>query len=196
MPKQEGEVVMKCSAFIATSVDGYIATIEDGVEWLETSGKLDVDLGHHSDMGFNNFISSVDCIIMGRGCMEKLASFNLTPDEWPYGKIRIIALSNSVKEVPDNLKDNVKLYSGDISNLIIDLEKSGLKHAYVDGGETITSFLKAKLINSMTITQAPILLGSGKSLFGNIPHYVKLSNAQATVFANDFIQISYEVSYL
>lgn len=187
---------MKCSVFIATSVDGYIATIEDGVEWLETSGKLDVDLGDQSDMGFNSFISSVDCIIMGRGCMEKLTSFNLTPDQWPYGKIRIIALSSSVKEVPDNLKDNVELYSGNISNLIINLEKSGLKHAYVDGGATITSFIKAKLINSITITQVPILLGSGKSLFGYIPHYVKLSNAQAIVFANDFIQISYEVSYL
>ncbi|OYY81637.1 MAG: hypothetical protein B7Y34_03940 [Methylophilales bacterium 16-45-9] len=133
---------------------------------------------------------------MGRVCMEKLASFNLNPEQWPYGKIRIIAISNSVKQALENLKKNVELNSGDISNLIIDLEKSGLKHAYIVGGANIISFLKTKLINNKTITQVPILLGSGKSLFGNIPQHVKLSNAHATAFANDFIHIRFEVSYL
>lgn len=84
---------MKCSVFIATSVDGYIATIEGGVDWLETSGKPDIDLGEQADMGFNQFIESVDCMIMGANTLEKLASFNLTDEQWPYGKIRIIALS-------------------------------------------------------------------------------------------------------
>lgn len=187
---------MKCSVFIATSADGYIATIDNSVEWLETSGKTDVDLGNQSDMGFNNFIASVDCMIMGRSCMEKLASFNLTPEQWPYGKIRIIALSKSINEVPENLKTRVELYAGDISTLILELERAGFKHAYVDGGATITSFLNEKLINEMTITQAPILLGAGKPLFGETNQKIKLENGQATAFPNDYIQVKYEVNYL
>lgn len=187
---------MKCAVFIATSADGYIATVDGGVEWLETSGKADVDLGEHVDMGFNSFIASVDCMIMGRGCMEKLASFNLTPEQWPYGNIRIIALSKSVKQVPDNLKGKVEIHSGDISTLISELEKEGFKQAYIDGGATITSFLKAKLIDEITITQAPILLGEGIPLFGVSSQKIKLKNAKATAFANDFVQVMYEVNYL
>ncbi|OYD21181.1 dihydrofolate reductase family protein [Oceanimonas baumannii] len=187
---------MKCSVFIATSADGYIATIDGGIDWLETSGKTDIDLGDGTDMGFNSFIASVDCMIMGRGCMEKLASFNLTPEQWPYGTIRIIALSRSVKEVPGSLKGKVELHSGDVSTLVSELETAGFKKAYIDGGATITSFLNAKLINEITITQAPILLGNGKPLFGLINHEVKLKDAKATVFGNDFIQVKYEVSYL
>ncbi|BFM48757.1 dihydrofolate reductase family protein [Marinomonas sp. THO17] len=182
--------------FIATSADGFIATNDGGVEWLETAGKTDVDLGEQSDMGFNDFIASVDCMIMGRGCMEKLASFNLTSEQWPYGNIRIIALSKSIKEVPENLKAWVEIYSGNVSALISELESAGFKHAYVDGGATITSFLNLKLINEMTITQAPILLGSGKPLFGQTNQPVKLENAQATAFTNDYIQTKYEVNYL
>ncbi|WP_330110548.1 dihydrofolate reductase family protein [Methylophaga thalassica] len=187
---------MKCSVFIATSADGYIASSDDGVDWLESSGKTDVDLGEQSDMGFNSYIASVDCMIMGRGCMEKLASFNLTPDQWPYGDIRIIALSSSIKTVPDNLKGRLELYSGDISRLILTLEEEGFRHAYIDGGVTITHFLNEKLINEMTITQVPILLGSGKPLFGFIDHQIKLKNAQIKAFANDFVQVKYEVEYL
>ncbi|GLQ31358.1 dihydrofolate reductase family protein [Litoribrevibacter albus] len=187
---------MKCSVFIATSVDGYIATIDGGVEWLDESGNSDVDMGEQSDMGFNSFIGSVDCMIIGRHCMEKLASFNLTPEQWPYGNIRIIALSNSVKQVPNSLKGRVELYSGDISALISELENDGFKHAYIDGGSTITSFLQEKLINEITITQVPILLGDGKPLFGVMSQQTKLKNAQATAFANDFVQVKYEVDYL
>ncbi|NIB41768.1 dihydrofolate reductase [Pseudomaricurvus alkylphenolicus] len=187
---------MKCTVFIATSADGYIATPDGGVEWLDTAGKPNVDLGEHADMGFNSFIASVDCLIMGRGCMEKLASFHLTPEQWPYGNIRIIALSKSVKDVPANLKGKVELYSGEIPALMSKLEQAGHKHAYVDGGAVITSFLNLKLINEMIITKAPVLLGSGIPLFGKLDHQIRLENAQAAAFPNDFVQIKHDVNYL
>jgi dihydrofolate reductase len=186
---------MKCSVFIATSADGYIATLDDGIDWLETSGKRDVDLGEEADMGFNSFIASVDCMIMGRGCLEKLASFNLTAEQWPYGNIRVIALSRSLKQIPMGLSTKVELYSGDIAGLLAELDGAGFHHAYVDGGATITSFLNEKRIDAMIITHVPILLGSGKPLFGELIQAIKLTNARAKVFANDFIQISYELDY-
>jgi dihydrofolate reductase len=187
---------MKCSVFIATSADGYIATVDDSVEWLETAGKSNVDLGDQADMGFNDYIASVDCMVMGRNCMEKLASFNLTDEQWPYKNIRIFSLSKTVTEPPDNLADKIEMYSGDILQLITELQNSNFKHAYIDGGATITSFLNEQLINEITITQAPLLLGSGKPLFGDILKEVKLTNARATAFPNDFIQVRYDVDYL
>jgi len=187
---------MKCTVYIATSADGYIATEDGGVEWLESAGKQDVDMGEHGDMGFSDFMSSIDCMIMGRKSMEKISSFNLTPEQWPYGNMRIITLSHTVTQPPANLKGKVEMYAGDIPTLIAQLEKDGFKHAYVDGGTLITSFINLGLINEMILTQAPLLLGEGRPLFGKIDKQITLENAKATAFPNDFIQTQYTVNYL
>jgi len=187
---------MKCSVFIATSADGYIATKSGDVDWLEKVGKADAEMGEFSDMGFNNYASSIDCMIMGRKCMEKISSFNLTPEQWPYGDIPIFVLSNTLKEAPENLKGKVEMYSGEVPVLISQLEREGFQHAYIDGGATITSFLNLKLINEMIITRAPVLLGDGISLFGKIKSPIKLEDSQAEAYPNDFIQIKYKVNYL
>ncbi|MEO1085917.1 MAG: dihydrofolate reductase, partial [Acidobacteriota bacterium] len=87
---------MKCSVCIATSVDGYIATTDGGVEWLETAGDPDADMGADPHMGLVEFMDSIDCMVMGRKTMEKLSSFELTPEQWPYGDLRIFVLSQTV----------------------------------------------------------------------------------------------------
>ena len=186
---------MKCSVYIATSADGYIATPDGGVDWLHTAGNLEVDMGSE-DMGFQSFMDSVDCMIMGRKCMEMISSMTLTSEQWFYGDMRIVVLSNTVKEPPENLRGKVEMYSGDIQELILKLENSGFKHAYIDGGATITSFINLKLINEMTITKVPVLLGEGIPLFGKINKSVKLENAKTSAFSNDFIQVKYNVNYL
>lgn len=187
---------MKCSVYIATSADGYIATHDGTVDWLHTSGNSEADMSNNPDMGFNEFIASVDCIIMGRKCMDVISSFNLTPEQWPYGDTKIYVLSNTIKEPPEKLSDKVEMYSGDITKLIDQLERSGYKHAYIDGGTTITNFINLQLINEMTITKAPIILGKGIPLFGQLNKSIKLINSEATVFPNDFIQEKFGVNYL
>jgi dihydrofolate reductase len=186
---------MKCSVYIATSADGYIATPDGSVDWLHTAGNLEADMGSE-DMGFQSFMDSVDCMIMGRKCMEMISSMNLTSEQWVYGDVRIVVLSNTVREPPENLRGKVEIYSGDIQDLIFELEGSGFKHAYIDGGSTITSFINLKLIDEMTITKAPVLLGEGIPLFGKINQSVKLENAKAAAFPNEFIQVKYSVNYL
>jgi dihydrofolate reductase len=186
---------MKCSVFIATSIDGFIAKKDGSVDWLHTAGKPEIDLGDQADMGFNEYLSSIDCMIMGRKCMDTISGMNLTPEQWPYGTTKIVVLSNTVKEAPENLSEKVEMYSGDLNVLITQLEKEGFKHAYIDGGTTIQAFLNLKLINEITITRAPILLGEGKPLFGKTYNDIKLTNAKSTAFPNDFVQVSYKVSY-
>lgn len=101
---------MKCSVYIATSVDGYIATLDGGVDWLHTSGNLE------ADMGFQSYMVSVDCMIMGRKCMEMISSMNVTPEQWPYGDVRIVVLSNTVKEPPENLRGKLKCTQATFKN--------------------------------------------------------------------------------
>ncbi len=187
---------MKCSVYIATSADGYIATADGGVDWLHTAGNPDANMSDNPDMGFADFINSVDCMIMGRKCMEVISSFDIPAEQWPYRDIKIFALSNTLTEPPANLADKVEMVAGDINTLINKLSEQGLKHAYIDGGATITSFINLKLINEMIITRAPVLLGDGIPLFGKLNHSVKLEGAESIAFPNDFIQIKYCINYL
>ena len=65
---------MKCSVFIATSLDGFIAKSDGSVEWLHSAGNTKVDMGKNADMGFSDYVSSVDCIGHGKkmyGCYFK-----------------------------------------------------------------------------------------------------------------------------
>ncbi|MDW3195423.1 MAG: dihydrofolate reductase family protein [Cytophagales bacterium] len=187
---------MKCSVFIATSLDGYIAKPDDSVDWLQRAGNQEADMAGNAGMGLLEYLATVDCMIIGRKLMEVLSSFELAPDQWPYGDIKIYALSNSIKEAPDNLKDRVEMYSGDINVLVSRLEDDGYKHAYIDGGNTIQGFINQELINEVTITIAPILLGEGKRLFGKTSKDINLKSAKVESYPNDFIQVNYTVDYL
>jgi hypothetical protein len=54
--------------------------------------------------------------------MEIISSMNLAPDQWAYEKLRIIVLSNTIKVAPENMKEKVEMYSGDLFSLISNLE--------------------------------------------------------------------------
>lgn len=195
MALSKGAEMLKCSAYIASSVDGYIATHDGGVEWLENAGNPESgDREPVGDAGFAAFMDSVDCMIMGRKTMEKIASFKLTPAQWPYGDIPVFVLSDTVKSPPESLENRVKMYSGDLAALTEKLASEGHNHAYIDGGTTITSFINLGLLDEICVTQIPVLLGRGLPLFGDLERQIQLGNAEARVLSNDFIQWKYRVS--
>jgi dihydrofolate reductase len=186
---------VRFSVHIATSVDGFIARTDGSVDWLHTYGNLEADMGDEADMGFNNFIESIDCMIMGRGCMEAISGFNLSPEQWPYRDTKVIVLSKSIAVPPDNVKNHVEMYSGDLPELVAALEREGYQHAYVDGGKTIQSFLNLKLITDISLTRIPVLLGEGIPLFGKTKQDISLKSSKAKVFPNELVNVRYEVSY-
>jgi len=186
---------MKCSVYIAASVDGFIAKKDGSVDWLHTSGNNDVDPNKIGDMGWHDFINSVDCIIMGRNTIGSISKLSAESLKKTYSNTKIYVLSNTLKNVPDNLKGCLEIYSGDLKKLMTLLEEKGHKQAYVDGGKTIQSFLDAELIDEMSITQIPVLLGEGIPLFGKTKKDINLRNVEVKQFANDFVQVKYTVEY-
>lgn len=183
---------MKCSAYIATSADGFIARANGSVDWLETAGKPEAGTGE-GYVDFESYMATVDCMIMGRKCMDMISSFNLPPEHWPYGTIKVIVLSHTVQTPPDNLKDRVEMYSGDLTELLEKLETEGYQSAYVDGGTTIQNFINLGRLDEIIITQMPLLIGDGAPLFGGTLRDVTLTDAQAVVCPSGYIQICYRI---
>ena len=176
----------KCSVFIATSLDGFIARPDGGIDWLNEANAL-VPPGE--DCGFSQFMSGIDALIMGRNTFEQVLTFG----EWPYGETPVIVLSRSLTSLPGHLPDTVSLSAEDPAILVQRLSAAGMQHLYVDGGLTIQSFLAAGRIDEITLTLIPVLLGQGKPLFGSMVGDVHLQLLSSHAYDFGFVQNTYRV---
>jgi dihydrofolate reductase len=176
---------MKASAFIATSLDGFIARANGDMDWLPAPGEG----GSTEDYGYKEFMDTVDVLVMGRNTFEKVLTF----PEWPYGNKPVIILSHRPVDIPSHLSRSVEAMSCSPPDLVKRLAERGARHIYVDGGKTIRGFLGDRLIQQLTITRIPILIGSGISLFGPLKGDIKLRHIETRQFANGLVQDRYEV---
>lgn len=165
--------------FIATSIDGYIADKEGGLDWLHSVPNPD-----NIDMGFAPLMDRVDALVMGRNTLETVLSFDV---DWPYSK-PVFVLSNTMKEVPNGYQDKVFLVQGDLTEVVTDLNSKGYQDLYIDGGVTIQNFLKQELVDELTITTIPVLLGGGIKLFGELEKMQSYQLIESKVYLETIVQ--------
>jgi dihydrofolate reductase len=163
--------------YIAASLDGYIATPDGGVEWLNGIPNPD-----QTDYGYAEFMSGIDALIMGRKTFEQVLTFG----HWPYEK-PVFVLSSRLSEVPEQLQGKVEILSGEIVELVEKLNKDGYNSLYIDGGKVITTFLNQDLIDEMIITTVPILLGGGISLFGQLDRPMYFVLVDSKTYSNSLV---------
>ena len=175
---------MRCSVFIATSLDGFIARTDGSIDWL--------DLADHSegeDHGYREFADTVDVLVMGRSSFDKVLTFG----DWPYGEQKVVVLTHRPLEVPKGAEETLEAMAGTPEEIVARLAESGAEHLYIDGGETIQQFLRAGLIQQLNITTIPVLLGSGIPLFGPLDGDVTLTLRDCKSYPDGLLQRRYEV---
>lgn len=145
--------------YIGTSIDGYIADKDGGLDYLESIPNPTGD-----DMGYSGFMDQVDAVLMGRNSFETILGFDV---DWPYPK-PVFVLSQTLTAIPQGYEDKAYLVSGSLSKVLASIHQQGYTRLYIDGGKTIQSFLKEDRIDEMIITTIPVLLGGGISLFGDL----------------------------
>lgn len=171
--------------FIATSVDGFIARADGDIGWL-----LERD-DPTEDHGYADFIVDMDAIVMGRGSYEKAVA----SDIWPYD-LPVVVLSKQLSgtPVPDSLQGKVRFSSLGPAQTMAELAHQNMRKVYVDGGQVVHSFLQHGLIEDMVITTVPVMIGTGKSLFGTLPHDIGLTLVSSRSFPSGLVQSTYRVS--
>jgi dihydrofolate reductase len=169
----------KNKVFIATSLDGYIADKNGSIEWLNSIPNPD-----NLDMGYSDFVAQIDAIVMGRTTFETVCSFGI---DWPYTK-PVFILSNTLTELPKQYEGKAFLINGTLTDILEQIHKKGYGQLYIDGGVTIQNFLKEDLIDSITITTIPLLLGGGSSLFGEHQNILEFECTETKQFSNNIVQ--------
>ncbi len=167
--------------FIATSLDGYIARPDGGIDWLPT----DTSAGDH---GYAAFTAGIDALVMGRNTYELVLSFGA----WPYEK-PVVVLSRRGVTIAPELEGKVFAMSGTPEAIVAQCAARGWHQLYVDGGVTIQRFLAAGLIERLVITRVPVVLGAGLPLFGAVPQDIRMDHVRTEAFANGLVQSEYRV---
>ncbi|WP_460660624.1 dihydrofolate reductase family protein [Kribbella swartbergensis] len=169
------------AVFIATSLDGYIARPDGSIDWLTERAE------QAGATGYDEFMASVDTVVLGRNTYETALTF----DFWPYEGKHVEVLSTTLD--PD--ADERIIVHRTLDALIETLNDRGAKRVYTDGGQVIQTFLRAGLLNELTITTAPVLLGAGIPLFGPLDHEITLTHNATRTLKAGFTQSDYTIHH-
>lgn len=165
--------------YIATSLDGYIARKDGGIDWLSAMETP------KTDYGYADFYSTVDAIVLGSKTYELALSFG----EWPYpGKTSYVFTRRDLRTD----REDVVFTDASPESLLSEIESAGQSRIWLVGGAELTaSFLRLKLVNEFIISVVPILLGEGIPLFLPPYHEQRLKLTRAEQYPTGLVQMSY-----
>ncbi len=166
---------LRCSAFLATSLDGFIAREDGRVDWLGPFEK--------EEHGYQAFLDSVDVLVVGRNTYEVV----LGMDDWPYAGKRCVVLSR--RAAPS--RHGEEFLAGSPAEVAASLARTGARRAYVDGGAVVSSFLAAGLLDDLTVSIVPVVLGRGIRLFQGDLDEIPLRLEGARSFPSGLVQATY-----
>ncbi len=167
----------RCSGYIAASLDGFIARPDGSIDWLsmvERPGE---------DYGYKRFFDSIDTLLVGRKTYEVALGFG----SWPYGGKRVVILAHR----PRPSRHGEEFFAGDLAPLVERISAEGAKHVYVDGGSVLSQSLSAGVLDDLTVSLVPILLGAGVRLTQNVARDVRLQLVACRSFESGLVQLHY-----
>ncbi|MEL7171194.1 MAG: dihydrofolate reductase family protein, partial [Bacteroidota bacterium] len=161
--------------FIATSLDGFVADADGGVDWLFTD----------ADYGYTDFFDTVGALAMGRTTFDQILGFG----PWPYGDVPTTVFTHRPLDIPEGVPAEVA--EGDVAAWLASLRETSLRGDVwlVGGGALVRSFREAALIDRYVLSVHPVLLGDGIPLFdGTLPR-ADLRLTATTSFPSGLVQL-------
>lgn len=167
--------------FIASSLDGFIAGLEDDLSWLPQPSS---EPGR--DFGYGAFMAEVGALLMGRRTFDVVMGFG---GEWPYGERPMVVATH--RELPA-APACVRAASGSIRELVTTaLQAANGRDVYIDGGALIRQALDAGLIDEIIVSVIPMILGAGLPLFAGAQQRHALELVEHTAFEGGLVQLRY-----
>jgi dihydrofolate reductase len=167
------------------SLDGCIARTDGGLDWLTGAAEATTEAGPPPEYGYEAFFASIDVLVLGRKTYETVLGF----ETWPYGDKRCIVLTH--RSVAP--RHGEAFFAGTPADLVAQLAEEGVRRVYVDGGEVVRQFMAADLIDELTLSIVPVVLGEGRRLFGPEAGEHRLQLVAVREFPGGMVQVKYAV---
>ena len=166
--------------YIAASLDGFIATSDGGLGWLDKYQR------HDEDCGYRDFYARVGASIMGAKTCEKSLMLEGAIDE----HMPTYVVTHREKFAQEY--SNVVLHSSGLRELLSIVKSKTEKDIWLVGGGQLTqSFLRESLLDEIILSTIPVILGEGISLLGGIGKEVELTLKENKVYATGVMQTRY-----
>jgi dihydrofolate reductase len=169
---------------MVSSLDGFIARKDNSVSWLEDSGAV-----YESGVSITAeqaaaFVKSIDCYVLGSRTYEHALELG-----WPYGDTPAVVVTS--RNLPP-ARESVEFYSGDLESLVHQHIAPRYRNIWLVGGAMLSQrFLALGLVDAMAITIAPILLGEGVRLFGDLAEEQRWALKNVVAYKNGFVELEY-----
>lgn len=168
----------KVILFIATSLDGYIASPDGTVDWLFQD----------SDYGYTEFMASVDAVIMGRKTWEQAKTF----EEIPFAGKQVFVFTRTSSLSSD---ERIRYVHGEIASVVPEIQKGIERNIWLVGGSVlIRQFIEQQMIDEFRLFLHPIILGSGIQLFLPNSERTNLTFEGSHPFSCGLIELRYRLA--
>jgi dihydrofolate reductase len=154
---------MKTQYYTASSLDGYIATEDDSLDWL-------FPLGNVADTSYPAFIAEVGALVMGASTYEWMLRHSAkmlaeTGSAWPYTQPTWV-LTHRALPLASPTAD-IRFTQGDVRAVHAAMrEAAGGRNLWVvGGGDVAGQFFDAGLLDEVIVQLGSVTLGRGKPLF-------------------------------
>ncbi len=175
---------------MVASLDGFIARKDGRVDWMETPDKFEGGDTMSPDV-VAEFLTSIDCYVMGSHTYETALDFESRGQGWAYGDKSTFVLTT--RELP-RTRDTVEFYSGDLATLVNDRLKPTFRNIwFVGGGAVCGECLRLGLANEVRYSIMPVLIGDGVSFFDRLDRDVALHLVEVKGYENGMVALRYDV---
>lgn len=173
---------MRCSAYLAVSLDGYIARPDGALDWLRAGGPRPADEARV----FAEFVAGVDAVVLGRNTFDVVRSRLGVL----YGERPVVVLSHRPLAGP-TLVPAVEQESGALPEILGRCAARGWRELYVDGAQVIQQCIAAGCLHRLVINRVPVLLGRGIPLFGAVENDRWLQHVRTSTYPGGLVQTEY-----
>jgi dihydrofolate reductase len=183
MPGEPIAIASRITLHVVSSLDGFIAREDNTVSWLEGGSVYEAGVSISEEQAAT-FVKTIDCYVLGSRTYEHALELG-----WPYGDTPTIVVTS--RNLP-SAKQSVEFYSGDLKTLVNEKLAPRFRNIWLAGGAMLSQrFLELGLVDEIRLTIAPVLLGGGLRLFGDLTREQRWNLKSVVAYKNGFVELGY-----